>query len=262
MKRKVEEKLAASLTAETTELLPFLPYLLQDFWEMGSDPDVMIQIISEYIKLPKYSKVLDLGCGKGAVSVKLAYEKQVIVKGIDLISDFIDIANKKAEEYNIEKLCEFVVGDINESVKIENDYNVVILGAVGDVLGTPKETLQKLKLTIKSGRYILIDECYICDNSKKDDIQYINYEYLTRKQWEVLFEKTSLELIAAVVNSDVESLDNSVSDMAKITLRANELIEKYPDKRDIFYGYIRSQQNEYDDINNSLVPVVWVLKKM
>lgn len=32
----VDEKLAKLLTADTTELIPYLPYLLQDLWELGS----------------------------------------------------------------------------------------------------------------------------------------------------------------------------------------------------------------------------------
>ena len=35
MTKETEEKLARSLSAETTELLPFLPYLLQDLWALG-----------------------------------------------------------------------------------------------------------------------------------------------------------------------------------------------------------------------------------
>ena len=50
--------------------------------------------------------------------------------------------------------------------------------------------------------------------------------------------------------------------MAAITARANELIKKHPDKKEIFEGYIRSQQNEYDDIDDSLVAVTWILKKI
>jgi hypothetical protein len=34
----VEEKLAKSLTAESTELIPYLPYLLQDLWELRLIP--------------------------------------------------------------------------------------------------------------------------------------------------------------------------------------------------------------------------------
>ena len=38
-------------------------------------------------------------------------------------------------------MCEFVVGDITESVRTEKDYDIVILGAVGDVLGMLKRQL-------------------------------------------------------------------------------------------------------------------------
>ena len=31
----IEEKLARSLTADSTQLIPYLPYLLQDLWELG-----------------------------------------------------------------------------------------------------------------------------------------------------------------------------------------------------------------------------------
>ena len=41
----VEEKLAKSLTAESVELIPYLPYLLQDLWELGSSPKDMIHLI-------------------------------------------------------------------------------------------------------------------------------------------------------------------------------------------------------------------------
>lgn len=264
MKREIEEKLASSLTAETTELLPFLPYLLQDFWELGSDPNVMAELIKTHVPFLGNTRVLDLACGKGAVSVKIAQKLRVKVKGFDLIPDFTEFATQKAEEYNVIDLCDFTVDDINEVVKREKGYDIVILGAVGNVLGNPAETLSKLKATIKIGGYILIDECYLPEDCTQEDMQYNNYEYLTEKQWGILFKETGLELIKTVTTFDleaVENLDRTVG-MAAITARANELIEKYPGKKAIFEGYIRSQQNEYDDIDNSLVPVVWVLKKI
>lgn len=261
MSTETEEKLAASLTAETTELLPFLPYLLQDFWELGSDPMVIAELIKEQVDLSENTKVLDLACGKGAVSVKIAQKLRVKVKGIDLIPAFTESAGQKAKEFGVDDLCDFAVDDINEAVKKEKDYDCVILGAVGNVLGSPIETLNKLRSTIRIGGHIVIDECYLPDDGKQEDVRYNNYEYLTKKQWETLFDEAGLELIKTVLNSDdTENLD-SVSGMAAITTRANELIEKYPDKKAIFEGYIRSQQNEYDDIDNNLVAVTWILKK-
>ena len=258
----IEEKLARSLTAETTELLPFLPYLLQDFWELGSDPDVMIKLIEKHVNISENMRILDLACGKGAASVRIAQKLQVGVKGIDLIPDFVEFASKKAQEYDVDGLCHFAVGDINESVKAETGYDCVIYGAAGDVLGSPADTLRKLKSTIKPGGYILIDESYLPDDGKQEDVKYSNYEYLTEKQWLALFSKAGLELLDTVSGADAADANNpdSTKGMAFITARANELIAKHPDKKEIFEGYLRSQQNEYDDIGGSLVCVTWILR--
>ena len=207
---------------------------------------------------------MDLACGKGAVSVKVAQKLQTRVKGVDLIPEFIDFAAQKAHEYGVADLCDFSVGDINEAVATEKDYDIVIFSSVGDVLGNPPETLRKLKQTVKTGGYILIDECYMKDDGKPEDILYNNYEYLTEKQWAALFAESGLKLVETASVPDLELSENldSVSGMRSITQRANELIEKHPDKKAMFEGYVRSQQSEYDDIDNSLEGVVWVLKKL
>lgn len=85
---KVEEKLAKSLTAESTELIPFLPNLLCDLWELGSSPKDVICLITKHIADPKGIRVLDLACGKGAVSVMTAKEIGCFVKGIDILPEF------------------------------------------------------------------------------------------------------------------------------------------------------------------------------
>ena len=263
MKKEVEEKLAGSLTAETTDIIPFLPYLLQDFWELGSDPTAMAELLEKYIAVSTTTNVLDLACGKGAVSVAVAKKLRVKVKGYDIIPEFIDFAVQKAQEHGVADLCGFEVGDINEVVQAAKDYDVVILGGVGDVLGKPSETLSKLKQTVKTGGYILIDECYLKDGGKQEDVGYNNYEYLTEKQWATLFTDSNLELVETVSAFEVEPENmDSDSGMTAITKRANELIEKHPEHKAMFEGYIRSQQSEYDDIDNHLEGVIWILKKL
>ena len=264
MNKKTEEKLAGSLTAETTELIPFLPYLLQDFWELGSDPAAMAELIKRHVAVSENTTALDLACGKGAVSVGIAQKLQIKVKGVDLIPEFIDIAAQKAKEHGVAGLCDFTVGDVNEAVATEKDYDIVVLGAAGNVLGNPSETLRKLKRTVKTGGHILIDESYLKDDGKPEDIKYGNYEYLTGKQWAELFAESGLEPVETVLASDLEPSENldGVSGMAAITKRANELAEKHPDKKAMFEGYIRSQRNEYDDIDTRLENVVWALRKL
>jgi len=127
---ETEKKLASSLTAETTELLPFLPYLLQDLWMLGTDPELMASLIERHIRPLDGIRVLDLACGKGPVAVTVAKRLGVRVKGIDLMPEFIEVAAQKAEEAGAAALCDFSDGDINEAVAVERGYDCVILGAV------------------------------------------------------------------------------------------------------------------------------------
>ena len=263
MTNEIKEALACSLTADTTELLPFLPYLLQDFWELGSDPEVMIRLIKNQVPLSSETRVLDLACGKGAVSVKVAERLHIKVKGIDILPEFIAFANQKAGEHHVADLCEFVALDINQAVKNEKDYDVVIFGAAGIVLGEPAEMLRKLKSVIKPGGYILIDEGYLPDGVKQDDVKCSSYELLTGEQWAALFNEAGLKLIEMVSdeNNDTPASGDSDTGMAFITARANELTQKHPDKKAIFEGYVRDQRSEYDDIENTIICVTWMLRK-
>ncbi|HCC35624.1 MAG TPA: hypothetical protein DEQ02_08335 [Ruminococcaceae bacterium] len=263
MKNETKETLATSLSADTTELLPFLPYLLQDFWELGSDPEVMLRLIKSHVQLSPETRVLDLACGKGAVSVKLAEKLNIRVKGIDILPEFIAYAGQKAAEHNVAGLCEFISGDINEAVKNERDYDIVIYGAASIVLGEPAQMLGKLKSVIRPGGYILIDEGYLPDGVKQSDVKSAGYELLTERQWSELFIEAGLTLIETVSDDDNETpaSGDSETGMAFITARANELILKYPDKKAFFDGYVRGQQSEYDDIENTIECVTWLLKK-
>jgi len=262
MTTETKEKLACSLSAETTELLPFLPYLLQDFWELGSDPEVMANLISKYVNISDKARMLDLACGKGAVSVKVAKKLRIKAKGIDITPEFIEYAAQKAIECNVGDLCEFQIGDINESVKTEKDYDCVVFGAAGtDVLGGPAEALNKLKATVKPGGYILIEEGYIPDDGKREDVRYNADAYFPLQYWMALFKDAGLELVETASGHSEGDLDSD-SGMAAITARAGELIERHPEKRAIFEAYVRNQRNEYDDINDSLACVTWMLKKL
>ncbi|KNY28957.1 SAM-dependent methyltransferase [Pseudobacteroides cellulosolvens] len=248
----VEEKLAKSLTAETTELIPYLPYLLQDLWELGSSPNVIVDLILKHIKVSWETRVLDLACGKGAVSVQVAKAVGCRVKGVDIIPEFIDFADKKAQEYGVENLCEFKVGDINEAVKIEKYYDIVILGAVGDVLGNQEETILKLKSTVKNGGYIFIDDAYGNDDS--------DGRYPTREKWLTCFQNAGVRLLDERLNDEDEIISINHEQQSLIEKRANELKEKHPDKTYLFESYIRSQQAECDELENEISGVTMLLQ--
>ena len=257
MTRELEEKLARSLAADTTEVLPFVPYMLQDVWELGGNSGDMIKLIRKYMPISEEAKILELGCGKGAVSINIAKSLNINVYGFDLIPDFIEYAKQKAEELNVSLLCHFMLCDINEVVDTEKNYDCVILGGAGDALGNPQESLNKLLKTIKPQGYILIDEAYLRDSSSIDELEYKNYEYLTRKQWLCLFKDSGLKLLEEVPN--IEEFDY---DLKAVAARADELTAKYPEKRAIFEGYVQSLLNDCIDLKNNTLAVTWMLQRL
>ncbi len=248
----IEEKLAKSLTAESTEIIPFLPYLLQDLWELGSSPKDIIDLISRHITVAEETRVLDLACGKGAVGVSLARDLGCKVTGIDIMPEFIDFAKQKAVEHRVENLCDFKIGDINEAVKVEKGYDMVILGAAGDVLGNPEEAIRKLKGTVIVNGHILIDDVYGKDDS--------DARYLTREKWLTFFQKGSVKLLDEKFNQEDELNKINEKQQSFIVRRARELKDKHPEKTHLFESYVRSQQAECDELENEISGVTLLLQ--
>ncbi|NDL68558.1 class I SAM-dependent methyltransferase [Anaerotalea alkaliphila] len=250
---KLEEKLAKSLTAETTELIPFLPYLLQDLWDMGSSPRDMEALIGKHVPAPEKAKVLDLACGKGAVGIHLAKTFGCTVKGVDLLPEFIEEARKRAVEHGVEALCSFRVEDANQAVEKERNYDIVILGAAGDVLGSPKETVEKLKPAVKPSGHILIDDAYVPEGSPMD--------YPTRADWLEVFREVGVRLVDELAFDGAALTALNETQQACIRTRARELQVLHPEKTALFEGYVQSQEAECEELEGEMTALTWLLQK-
>ena len=242
---------------EKEDILHFLPYLLQDLWELGSNPEDMIKLIEKHMSTSEKTQILDLACGKGAVTIKIAKNLNINVTAIDLVPEFIDYAKQKANEFGVDTFCHFKIDDINQAILIEKNYDCVILGSAGSVLGTPKETLDKLKLTIKPNGYILIYDVYLLDTAKKENLKYKDNDYLSYKQWLNVFSQSNVRVIDVIPNK--KSFKNESNNKSMIK-RAHELINTYPEKKSIFENFITIQLNGSYDLKNSVVGVTWLLQ--
>ncbi len=89
MSDRTEQSIANSLELDK-HLLPYMPFLLQDLWALGSSIDYIKDIIG-FLNLPRdYPNVLDLGCRKGAVSIQIASQFGFRVTGIDVMEAFLE----------------------------------------------------------------------------------------------------------------------------------------------------------------------------
>ena len=224
------------------ELLPFLPYILKDFWEMGSDPDTMIEIIKRFTAADDSIRVLDLGCGKGAVSVRIAQRFHCTCHGVDAIPEFIAYANIKACEYGVEHQCRFQTGDIRHWIRSAGTYDVIILGSIGQVFGNHTETVAILKQHLNVDGIIIIDDWYVDESSNLQDEQIFTKREVLRQ-----ISAAGMTLIGELPASSNKDLASEYdAEHFNISKRCSELIEIHPDKADLFNNYIRRQKTEYD----------------
>jgi len=258
MTPELEKRLAESLTAESTGIIPYLPYLLQDFWGLSSDPDEMAELLTCHTDFNSGWRILDLACGKGMASVCLVRDFGCSAKGVDLIEAFIDEAREKAAEHGVSDKCVFIAGDVNEAVAAERGYDLAIWGGAGDLMGSYAKTISGIARTVKPGGYILFDDAYLPEEGK--NLRF-HHNYLTKSQWLELFKAERLTVIACNDTAPEYDPKEYEEDLGNIKKRAEELALEHPDKREMFEGYVKNQQSEYEDLQDGLIPSVWLLKK-
>ena len=252
----LEESIVTAMDGRDTGIFPYLPYILQDFWEIGSSPEEMIRLIEKHSVNYSGLEVLDLGCGKGAVSVRIAEKLKCRCFGFDGLVEFIEEARQKAVEYKVGSLCSFEVADIREKIKELTEFDIIILGAIGQVFGNYYETLVKLKKCLKKDGFIIIDDAYIEDSST-----FSHPAILKKGELSDQISRAGMVLIDQLtVTGPGEKEAEHEQEFNYIELRCKELINKYPEKKTLFENYIKQQNEEYDVLETKSVCTTMVIK--
>lgn len=225
---------------------------------MGSSIDQILSGI-ESLDLPVNTTILDLCCGKGGVSVRVAKKFGFKVTGVDVMSVFLDIAQKKSDEYRVSHLCEFVKQDVNEYVKNLHNFDLVILAAAGAVLGNIKQTIGILRSQIKNGGYIFIDDGYLRDETKVMDRK--GYEYCLNYQDTINTLLGYGDRMIAEINTSAVSKNINHEYHKLIEKRGAELILKHPEMEADIRKYIANQAEECDVLDKEIEGMLWILQK-
>jgi cyclopropane fatty-acyl-phospholipid synthase-like methyltransferase len=255
----IEESIAAAMDwRRDTAIVPYLPYILQDFWELGTPPEIVINFIQKHCvgvetRHATSLQVLDLGCGKGAVSVKVATALKCNCYGIDGIPEFVEAAEEKAKEYGVDSLCRFEVGDIRHKIEELDTFDVIILGAIGQVFGDYYTTLTTLSKHLTDDGIIIINDAYIEDTSSFQRPDILKHRELVKQ-----ISQAGMELIDEYTD---KAADNA-EDIENLQKRCKELMKIIPDKKSLFENYLQTQIDEYEALENKMIGSVMVVKKI
>jgi ubiquinone/menaquinone biosynthesis C-methylase UbiE len=253
--KDLKESVIESLDGTSQDLFPYFPYLLQDLQEMGTDSKVVSRLVKKNIDDSNPLKILDLGCGKGAVSVRLAKDFNCKVIGIDAIHEFVESAKQLAVDEGIDNKTKFIQGDIRLLYTDYKNYDIVVLGAIGPVLGNQQETLEKITQCLKPHGFVILDDGYLLDkNDNNNDI------YTTQKRFYQFIKSAGFMVVEEYIFEPEKMHQQNELIFNAIKKRAKELIEKYPSKASIFKDYLIEQETENYALENDLTCGVWLLR--
>jgi len=235
-----------------------MPYLLQDLWALGSSVDDIIRLIAELNLPPETTRILDLGCGKGAVLIRLAKTFGFQVLGIDAMLPFLEEANHKARAYKVAHLCKFESADIRQFTSIPHDFDVVILASLGGLFGSLKKTVGILRSQIRADGYIIIDDGYLKSGSR----------LLRKGYWHYKNHQASLkaltsfgDLVRREINTSEFNKEINREYLQVLIHRGLELAEQHPELEEEVQSYIEQQKQECTVIEEKIEGTLWLLQK-
>lgn len=252
-----EDEMVAYALETQPSLLPYIPELLADLDELGSDADLIVEVLQD-LDLAASARVIDLGCGKGATVVEIADELGLHVLGIDLFEPFVRSCEQLARDRAVSHLCDFVHGDVLGLAGRLEPADVAVFAALGDVLGRLDETVGVIRQYVRPGGFIVVSDAFIKTGASAQFPGFENYsghdETLRRLQ------SCGDALIREVCEADGHN-DCEDDESELIMARAQALAQRHPEQRDNLVEFARNQAAENDFIDANLVGAVWVLRR-
>ena len=244
-----------SLDLQHTALEPFIPFILEDLWELGSIPEYIIQLARKHINPQKLNRVVDFGCGKGAVLIKLWQEMPFQGVGIDLVPEFVTSAQKYAEEWNCADSLTFEAADIRKRVTDFEELDLAIFGQDSEVLGNVTQALKQLKECVANDGWMIVElACWKKPKAGNEDLP-------SEEELFSQIEASGLKLVDKIVWDVAKLIEINRQNMCLIQYRLDQLTRKYPDQRELFNDYLKDQKEECRELEEEILCMSLILQK-
>jgi cyclopropane fatty-acyl-phospholipid synthase-like methyltransferase len=243
--------------------VPYLAELLADLWDLGSSPPLIAGWLGD-LELPRESRVLDLGCGKGAVSLTLARELGFRIHGVDLFEPFLQEARARAEEWGLTDRCRFEKGDLREVARSAQGYDVVVYASVG-ALGPLDACVRVLRDCVQEGGYLVIDEGFLAPDAEAGEAlpDLPGHEDLTgyeeSRRW---LTSCGDEILRENVLSPAEMRALDERYIRSISARAEALAKAHPADAELVRSYVERQRRAAAAWERSSVSAAWLLRRI
>jgi len=140
----------------------------KDMPRQGSGRDVYTQKAFEFIPKIENPKILDIGCGPGMQTIKVAKLSDGKVIGIDIFQQYLDQLNELIEKENLQDSVEAVKMDMADIKYPEESFDIIWAEGSIFVIGFEKGLIDWKKY-IKPGGFLAVHEMtWLKDNPPKE----------------------------------------------------------------------------------------------
>jgi len=252
----LDESVAQAMETDV-RLLPFLPELLRDLWELGTSADQIVTAL-ESVGVEPDSTVIDLACGKGAVAVALAERLSVRVEGVDGFPPFLQAARSLAVERGVGDRCRFERGDIRKLLGQEGQYDVALLLSVGPVSGDHERTIAGLRRQVRRGGYFVIEDGFLADGvaNLPGAEGYAGYPE-TLRRLTACGDVVAREIICSAEQTRSVNQVNT----GLIRQRASLVKASHPGVGHLIDEYVARQERETETLGTDFICAIWVVRR-
>lgn len=252
------ETFQESLSADgMDEIEPFLPHLLQDLWALGGCPETAIDLLDSAGVAPQPDdRVVDLGCGKGAMLIQLAKRFGCRGYGVDLMTEFIDDARKLAREHGVAARVEFNTGDMRDAARPASQHGWIVYGHDAPIFGDLGETLHALRHALRPGGHLVLDVTCRKPGAAGEE----SNELPLLAQLPNLFARSGYSELGRRVFPVEEVRASNKANTSAIEKRATELKLKHPDRAQVFDDYVQNQRDESAMLENDCESLYLLLR--
>ncbi len=234
-----------------------MAFLLSDLRELGSDPGLVAAWLRERGFGPTH-RVLDLGCGKGAVAILVAKRLGCRVDGVDFYAPFVEEARAGAERARVAGLCHFEEQNLRDAIPARPDYDAVLYLAVGIALGGTTETVAALRRAVKPGGVMILDDGY----STSGKLDFHGYEDLRSREETLRALVSSGDTLVkeALVTLEATRAQNRRY-QAWIEARARELARREPELAGEIEAYLEKEREECRLLETRVQSATWMIER-
>lgn len=254
MPSRLSRSIADSIDAPVAAL-PWIPELLADLDALGSHPRTIARWLGA-AGLGPSSRVLDLGCGKGAAAIQLATQTGCRVLGIDAFAPFIASATAAAADRRVAHLCHFHRGDaravIPAHARPAPRFDAALMIGLFDL----EEAASILRPFVRPGGVYLLDDCITISRGPiADDAP------LTRAEAQLLLQEHGDTIEREIVWTPSQIRRSQTRILEHLARRTRAIVRRDPRSNAPLADFLRRQRAAAADLLGPVRPAMWLVRK-